>query len=53
MFLPKRLKPTPKVMTSPTATSFFTRFAGMPRSMTSLSMGVMSLALVGSMRWMV
>ena len=52
MFLPKRSKPTPKVMTSPTMTSFFTRFAGMPRSMTSLSMGVTFLRSSGSMRWM-
>ena len=52
MFLPKRSKPTPNVMTSPTMTSFFTRLAGRPRSMTSLSMGVTLLRSSGSMRWM-
>ena len=49
---PKRSKPTPNVMTSPTRTSLRTFFPGSPKSMTSLSSGVTFLRSSGSMRWM-
>ena len=49
---PKRSKPTPKVMGSPTDTSFFTRLGFMPRSITSDESGVTFLRSSSSMRWM-